>query len=94
MHVGGTIAGGHNSTPVTQHHKDFIKSHLNDLNGKLGIHATEYTVNEVKTQVVAGTNTTYHLTANDGKKYTATFFEPLPHTGEPTRLTNAAPGHN
>lgn len=93
MIVGGPIAGGHSKTEVTQKHRDFIKQHLGDINGKLGIHATEFKVDSVSTQVVAGTNYTYHLTANDGKKYTVHFFEPLPHTHEPTRITSAGPGH-
>lgn len=89
----GGLAGGHSSHDVTAEHTALVNSHLADLNAKLGTHATSFTVNSVHTQVVAGTNYFFHLTSNDGHKYSASFYEPLPHTGNPITLSWAEADH-
>jgi len=50
-------------------------------------------VDNVWSQVVAGNNYFYHLTANDGTKITACIFEPLPHTNQPPQLSLVEIGH-
>ena len=87
------LAGGLAVGVVDQHHKDLVKHHTNDINAKLGTHATSFTVDSVHTQVVAGTNYFFHITSNDGHKYSVFIHVPLPHTGAPSSLSFAEHGH-
>ncbi len=84
---------GDASTTITEEHKDLVKNNLAKINAKLGTHATSFTINSVTTQVVAGTNYFFHLTSNDGKKYSALIYVPLPHTNAPAEVSKAEVGH-
>lgn len=70
-----------------------MNHNLAGINAKLGAHYTSFTVDKVHSQVVAGTNYFFHLTANDGAKVSATIFVPLPHTNEPAQVTDAHQDH-
>ena len=84
--------GGHSQTEVTQAHKDLIAHHTAQINTKLGIHATSFTINSVTTQIVAGRNYHFHLTANDGQKYTVEIYVPL--QKQAAKVTKAEKNHN
>lgn len=87
------LCGGHSATAVTQEVKDLVAHNVANINAKLGTHYTGFTVDHVETQVVAGTNYTVQLTSNDGHKVTARIYVPLPHTNEPSSVSNAVAGH-
>lgn len=77
------IGGFGQSVAVTQEHKDLVSHNVAAINAKTGSHATSYTVNSVHSQVVAGTNYFFHLTDNEGHKYSVFVHVPLPHTNAP-----------
>jgi hypothetical protein len=50
---------------------------------------TEFTILEVSSQVVAGTNYLFLLKGTDDLKFEVRVFKPLPHTHEPAEITEA-----
>lgn len=72
-----------------------VNSLTAQLNEQLHAQHTSYKVIGKSSQVVAGTNHFFHLEGlPQGNIYTATIFEPLPHTGEPCCVTEVSHGHN
>jgi len=72
-----------------------VNSQVANINGLLNANNTGYKIIGVSTQVVAGTNHFFHLEGEtDHHIYTATVYEPLPHTGEPPRVLEVSHGHN
>lgn len=85
---GEGLAGGHHAAQVTQEHRDLVKHHTAEINAQAGTNVAEWHVDSVTTQVVAGTNYTFHL-SHGTTKVEAHFFEPLAYTNEKARLTKA-----
>lgn len=69
-----------------------VNGQLAAINAKLNVHNTSYKIENVSTQVVAGTNYFFHLTGSDGHKYSAAIHVPLPHTGSPAELGKVSAG--
>lgn len=63
------------------------------INAKLGTNVQKFTINSMTVQIVAGKNYNFHLTDENGNKYTVALYWPLPHTGDPTEVTSAVAGH-
>ena len=70
-----------------------VNNNAASLSAKLGLEGDHFTVNNVWTQVVAGTNYFLHLTAGNGHKYSAVIYVPLPHTNAPAEVALAEPEH-
>ncbi len=87
------VGGFTHQEEITQEQKDLVASHLAQINAKHNSHATSFHVDAVFTQVVAGTNYFFHLTANDGSKLSVSVFVPLPHTNAPSELNIVEAGH-
>jgi cystatin-A/B len=88
-----TCCGGHTDNEVSQKVKDLVNGNIAGINSALGKNYTSFHVDKVWTQVVAGTNYTVHLTANDNSKVTVRLYEPLPHTNQPVQVSKAVDGH-
>lgn len=88
-----SVPGGYHSVEVTQEAKDLVAHNVAGINAKLGAHHTSFTVDNVSSQVVAGTNYFFHLTADNGAKVSATIYVPLPHTNSPAEVTDAHDDH-
>ena len=87
------MIGGFSEQDVHQDHRDLVNHNAQQISSKLGVNAAHFTVNNVWTQVVAGTNYFFHLTADNGDKFSAVIFVPLPHTNAPAEVALAEPGH-
>jgi hypothetical protein len=85
------MLGGYHDQAVDQEHTAFFHECLPHVNGKLGLTsaAGEWELLSVQTQVVAGTNFKYSA-RHKGKTYSIKIFRPLPHTGSPPEVTEAA----
>ena len=84
-----TMCGGHsNAKPADARINSLVQPMLPQIKKALG-NAANVVVVDYTTQVVAGTNYTVHGTA-DGRKFRASIFEPLPHTGMPADLKTCA----
>lgn len=80
---------------VTQEDRVLINNHVQQLNTLLNANNTGYKVIGISKQVVAGTNHFFHLEGeSDHHIYTATVFEPLPGSGEQSRVLEVSHGHN
>jgi hypothetical protein len=57
--------------------EDLVKKNMDIINAKLHTRYTSFTIDDVNTHAVAGTNHFMHLTLDGKKKVSATFFVPL-----------------
>ncbi len=87
------MIGGFSESEVTQEHRDLVHHNTEQISSKLGVNAAQFTINSVWTQVVAGTNYFFHLTADNGDKFSVVIFVPLPHTNAPAEVSLAENGH-
>ena len=71
------MIGGFGQQEVTEDHINIINTNTAAINTKLGINAASFTINQVSSQVVAGVNYHFHLTADNAEKYTVRIFVPL-----------------
>ena len=73
------MMGGFSQQQVDQEHRDLIHGQTASINTKLGTSHAAFSVDHVWTQVVAGTNYFFHLSAGD-HHYSVCIYQPLPHT--------------
>ena len=87
------MIGGFSESEVSQEHIDLVQSNTQNISSTLGVNAASFTVNSAWVQVVAGTNYFFHLTADNGDKFSVVIFVPLPHTNAPAEVSLAEVGH-
>ena len=86
MMCGGNTAG----RQASEEEVAICNAHKADVEGSLGKTFSVWSVNEVTTQVVAGTNYQFSVKVSDeGHCVYMKVFEPLPHTGNPTSLSES-----
>lgn len=89
------MIGGFSEQEITQDHIDIVNANCAKINEKGGWNAASWTINKVQSQVVAGVNYNFHLTADNGNdKCTVKLFVPLPHANAPTEVVEHSAGHN
>ena len=87
------MIGGYQEAELTADLTNLATQHKAAICEKVGIEVVDLTVEKVESQVVAGTNYRFYLAAGD-KKLTAIVHQPLPHTNEPSVVSEAFLGHN
>ena len=74
---------------------DIVAANCSKINQKGGYNASFWQINKVQSQVVAGVNYFFQLTADNlTDMCTVKIFVPLPHTGNPSEVTQLSQGHN
>lgn len=68
------MIGGFHQQDVSAEHQNLVNSQKDHINSRLGANHNSYTVNQVWTQVVAGTNYFFHLTADDNSQVSVCVF--------------------
>lgn len=81
--------GAFQNNAITPEVQAIADRHLADINEKLGKAFKSIHVNKYQSQIVAGMNHLVEFTADDGTKGSAKIYQPLPHTGLPTSLSEA-----
>ncbi len=91
------MIGGFQERPLNEC-ADAVKlvevTHKDAISAKAGNNASSWKVEKVYSQVVAGTNWWYHVVDNNGNKWSACIYEPLPHTGNAAEVKLVENGHN
>ena len=81
------MCGGHSGArDPTPEEVQVAEAHKGDLESQLGACAS-FNVKKVTTQAVAGTNYQFLVDVGNGKHAYMKVFKPLPHTNEPTQLS-------
>ena len=81
------MPGGHSEArDPTPEEVQIAQAHKGDVENTLGACAS-FDVKKVTTQVVAGTNFQFLVDIGGGKHAYMKVFRPLPHTGQPTELS-------
>ena len=87
------MIGGFGQQEVTQEHIDLVEANKEKINTAVGVNSAHWNINSVQSQVVAGVNYKFHLTAENLDPFSVKLFVPLPHTGNPTEVASWAAGH-
>lgn len=87
------MPGGWSQHAVDATVQDLVSGHKAAINAQTHVNAANWKIDKAWSQVVAGTNYFVHLTSNDGKHASASFYVPLPHTNAPAELKFAEAGH-
>ena len=80
--------GQHVEKEITAEHVELMNSHRDDAEGSNGKAFSEWTLVSVTSQVVAGTNFDFTINCGDGVTGKMRVFRPLPHTGNPTKMSS------
>jgi len=87
------MIGGFSQQNVEDHHRDLINTLKPSFESKLGATHSNWTIDAVFSQVVAGTYVHVHLTGDNGAQVSVLVFEPLPHTNQPATVELVENGH-
>ena len=59
------MIGGFGNKPVEQEHIDLVEANKDKINTAIGVNSSSWTIASVQSQVVAGVNYKFHLTADN-----------------------------
>jgi hypothetical protein len=87
------MMGGFSQVDIEDDHRNMISTLKPSFEGKLGATHSNWHINSVFSQVVAGTYIHFHLTGDNDTKISVLVFVPLPHTGQPATVELVENGH-
>jgi hypothetical protein len=87
------MIGGFSQQEVDDHHRELVHTLKPSFEGQLGATHSNWHIDAVFSQIVAGTYVHFHLTGDNGSQISVLVFEPLPHTGNPATVERVEHGH-